>query len=79
MQLWEKKYSLDGKINSELEAKFKEEDSRLQAAMNNLQATISADVEKLTEALQRAKAELLVLQKYNLNERRTQDFWRHLN
>ena len=69
---WRKEINdLEDKINSELEAKFKEEDSRLQAAMNNLQATISADEEKIAEALQKARAELLVLQKYNLNEKRT--------
>ena len=70
---WKKEIDdLEDKINSELEAKFKEEDSRLQTALNDLQVIISADEEKLTEALQWAKAELLVLQRYSLNERKSE-------
>ena len=66
---WRKEIDeLEVRVNNELEAKFKEEDSRLQTALNDLQVIISADEEKLTEALQWAKAELLVIQKYNLNE-----------
>ena len=69
---WRKEIDdLENKINNELEAKFKEEDSRLQATMSNLQSTISTGVAKTEEALQKAKAELLVVQKYNLSERRT--------
>ena len=49
---------LEEKINNKLEAKFKEEDSRLQAALNGLQGTTS---EKVSGALQKAKAELLVM------------------
>ena len=60
---------LEVKITSALETKFREEDRRLWAAMNNLQASISADEARISEALQRAKAELLVLQKYSLNKR----------
>ena len=76
---WRKEIDdLEDKINSELDAKFKEEDSRLQAAMNNLQAAISADEAKITEALQRAKAELLVMQKYSLNEKETTVFTKRL-
>ena len=40
---WRKEIDdLEDKINSKLEAKFKEEDRCLQAALNNLQVTISA-------------------------------------
>ena len=46
--------------------------------MNNLQAAISADEEKLTETLQRAKAELLVMQRHSLNERRTEELSKRL-
>ena len=71
-EVWRKEIDdLEDKINGELEAKFKEEDSRLQAAMNNLQGAVSADEEKLTEALQKARANLLVVQRYSLNEKRT--------
>ena len=69
---WRKEIDeLEDKINSELEAKFKEEDNRLQAALNSMQTSISTEDAKLTEALQKAKAELLVVQKYSLNEKRT--------
>ena len=65
---------LEDKVNSEIEAKFKEEDSRLQAVLSNLQAAISTEEAKITETLQRAKAELLVLQKYILCKTDTTDF-----
>ena len=90
---WKKQIdSLEDKINSDLSKAFTEEDRRLQAALNNLQAAIYADERnegdnsdekreddgdyenkttstRVAEALQKAKAELLVMQKYDLNER----------
>ena len=44
---WRKEIDdLEDKVNGELEAEFRDEDSRLQAALNDLQAAISADEEK---------------------------------
>ena len=47
---WRKEIDdLEDKINSELEAKFKEEDSRLQTALNDLQTVISTEKTKVAE------------------------------
>ena len=65
-EMWRKEIDdLEDRINSELETKFKEEDSRLQTALNDLQ---TADKESFSEAFQKAKAELAVLQRYDLKE-----------
>ena len=62
---------LEDSVNSELEIKFKEEDSRLQAALNNLQASALTDNgTKIAEALRKARAELLVVQRYDVRETR---------
>ena len=65
---WRKEIDdLEDKINSELEVRFKEEDSRIQAVLHDLR-TVAAEGNdtNISEALQKAKAELLVVQKYNL-------------
>ena len=64
---------MEERVNSELEVKFKEEDTCIQTALNDLQATISDDEERVTEALKNAKAELFVVHKYSLNERRSEE------
>ena len=54
---WRKEIDgLEDRINSELETKFTEEDSRLQATLSSLQTAVSSSEEaKITEALQKAR------------------------
>ena len=67
---WKKQIdSLEGKINNELGKKFREEDNRFQVALHNLRTVATSSEEtKIIEALQRAKAELIVMQKYELKK-----------
>ena len=61
-------------INNELGVKFREEDSRLQAALHNFRAAaISSGKSKIAEALQEAKAVLLVGQRYSLKKAKAKD------
>lgn len=54
-------------INRELEEKFGREDCRLQAALNELREALRAeDYKECLDAVQRAKAELIVMQKYEI-------------
>lgn len=56
-------------INNELEEKCTAEESRLQAVLSNLQMNESLDnPEEASEAIQKAKAELLVVRSYELVE-----------
>ena len=65
---------LEDRINSELEDKFKEEDNRLQSALNSfLTEASSGNKEKASETLQKAKAELLVLQRYDIKSTRNKE------
>ena len=57
---------MEDRINGELQKMFTMEDSRLQAALSELRA---AAEDKVSEAVQRAKAKLLVRQTYELVER----------
>ena len=54
------------RTNNEIEAKFKAEDSRLQSALNSLRAASCASTARLAEAIQEAKAQLLIKQSYDL-------------
>ena len=54
---------LEGKVAKELEEKFTAEDRRLQSAYENLQKDGGEDISKM---IQKAKAELLVMQSYEL-------------
>ena len=64
---WRKQIDeLERKVNSELEEKFAKEDNRLQAVLHNLRTASNDD--KISEALRKAKAELLVMQKYELKD-----------
>ena len=71
---------LEGKVGSELEEKFTEEDNRLQTTQNELD--ISKDISKMT---QKANAELIVMQSYGVIEkkgdqkkRKRRTFWPQL-
>ena len=76
---------LEKGVNGELEGMFVAEDSRLQASLSGLRKAISKN--KTAEALQKAKAELIVVQKYDLKvvgpekERsfKGEDFSKHLS
>ena len=57
---------LEEKINSELEEKFTVEDNRLQAILSRVCSSDNSDISK---AIQKAKAELLVGQIYDVVER----------
>ena len=63
---------LEGRVNAELESLFKEEDDRLQQALNDLRELMSlqstGDNGDLIKATQKAKAELFVMQRYNLTK-----------
>lgn len=62
---------IEGRINSELEGKFTEEDNRLQTALNDLRTSMAAEgvnAEKLAKAVRSAKSRLLVVQSYELVE-----------
>ena len=59
---------LEEGINSEIEAKFKEEDSHLQAVLSDFRRAMPSEEAKVTEALRKAKAELLVIRTYQLKE-----------
>ena len=67
---WRKQIDeLEDKVNSELEAAYKNEDGRLQAALSSLVATASTkDNVKTLEALQKTKATLLIKQTYELED-----------
>ena len=71
---WRKEIDgLENKINGELEAKYTEEDNRLQEALNDLKTAVIMTEEKgdnkLSEAAEKARTELLVMQTYKLIER----------
>ena len=58
-------------VNRSLEEQFKNEDSRLQAALHSLQtvAEATSDKSRVSEALQKARAELVaVVQRYSIRE-----------
>ena len=58
---------LEGKIAATLEEKFTEEDNRLQKALNELRVAVGDckdDSRAVSRAIERAKAELLVTQRY---------------
>ena len=57
---------LEESINSELEEKFTAEDNRLQTALSGIRSAEADDVSKM---IQKAKAELLVMQSYDVIER----------
>ena len=67
---------LEDKINNELETKFKAEDDRLQKVLGELQA-LTGDInkhrEELSLVIQKAKNELLVKQRYELEK--SNHFW----
>lgn len=66
---------LEESINNELRERFTKEDSRLQTALNELQTATAIDAEdRISAALQKAKTELLVMQKYDLKENKCKDF-----
>ena len=58
---------LEGKVGEELEEKFNSEDSRLQSAYEDLQMDGGGDISKV---IQKAKAELFVMQSYDMTEKR---------
>ena len=71
---WRKQIDLlEDSINEDLEAKFREEENCLQEALSNLRiAVVTAEEKrnsKLSEAVKKARAELLVTQTYKLVER----------
>ena len=54
---------IESKVDGELEEKFKAEDNRLQTTLNELR---SDDNDRISLAIQKAKAELLVMQSYEM-------------
>ena len=71
---WRKQIDLlEDSINEDLEAKFREEENCLQEALNDLRIAVATAEEKrdseLSEAVKKARAELLVTQTYKLVER----------
>ena len=58
---------LEGKVGGKLEEKFNSEDNRLQAAYEVLQMYCGEDI---SQKIQKAKAELLVMQSYDLLEKK---------
>ena len=57
---------LEDKINSALETKFTEEDSRMQTTLNELQVAASeSDKDKLPKVLQKARTEPILKPKYD--------------
>ena len=59
----------EGKISAELEGKYTKEDNRLQTALNELRLAAEAskdDGNAVSSALEKAKAELLVAQRYDI-------------
>ena len=59
---------LKSRLNSELEGKYNAEDERLQDALNELRSTTLTNDEEVSKAIQKAKAELLVEQSYEVIE-----------
>ena len=63
---------LEERVNVELGSLFKEEDDRLQKALNDLREFVTAqsarDSDGLARAIQKAKAELFVMQRYRLTK-----------
>ena len=66
--------TLEESVTSELKERYMEEDSRLQAALEDLRKAISREKEpnKVTTGLKKAKAELVVAQSYELKVSRTE-------
>lgn len=59
---------VEDRVNAELEKKFTAEDSRLQDVLNSIRSDAATEDSEILKLIQRAKAELLVAQSYDVVE-----------